>query len=93
MWAALGRRCWYGSSIFCGWARVHGFLVGIIANREGVIFSDSALKATQFIHLCNQKNTPIVFLHNVTGFMVGTKYEQGGIIKHGSQMICADRLK
>ncbi len=61
----------------------------MIANRDGVIFSESALKATQFIHLCNQKHTPILFLHNVTGFMVGTKYEQGGIIKHGSQMINA----
>ncbi len=79
----------YGASIMCAWARIQGFLIGIIANREGVIFSDSALKATQFILLCNQKSTPILFLHNVTGFMVGTKYEQGGIIKHGSQMINA----
>jgi acetyl-CoA carboxylase carboxyltransferase component len=79
----------YGPSILCAWTRIQGFLIGVIANRDGVIFSESALKATQFIHLCNQKSTPILFLHNVTGFMVGTKYEQGGIIKHGSQMINA----
>jgi acetyl-CoA carboxylase carboxyltransferase component len=79
----------YGPSILCAWTRIQGFLLGVIANRDGVIFSESALKAAQFIHLCNQKHTPILFLHNVTGFMVGTKYEQGGIIKHGSQMINA----
>ena len=79
----------YGMSIMCAWTYIHGFFVGIIANRDGVIFSESALKASQFIYLCNQKNCPILFLHNVTGFMVGTKYEKGGIIKHGSQMINA----
>ncbi len=65
----------YGASIFCAWSRLGGHLIGIIANRDGVIFSESALKAAQFIHLCNQKNCAILFLHNVTGFMVGTKYE------------------
>lgn len=79
----------FGQSIFTAWARINGYLIGIIANRDGVIFSEAALKATQFIYLCNQKSCPILFLHNVTGFMVGTKYEQGGIIKHGSQMINA----
>jgi acetyl-CoA carboxylase carboxyltransferase component len=79
----------YGPSVICCWAKIQGMLVGIIANRDGVIFSESALKASQFIYLCNQKNTPILFLHNVTGFMVGTSYEKNGIIKHGSQMINA----
>lgn len=79
----------YGASLLCAWANIQGFMVGIVANRNGIIFSESALKATQFIQLCNQKSCPILFLHNVTGFMVGEAYERGGIIKHGSQMINA----
>jgi acetyl-CoA carboxylase carboxyltransferase component len=79
----------FGPTIVTCFARVHGFPIGIIANNNGVIFSDSANKATQFIDLCNQRSLPILFLHNVTGFMVGKKYEEGGIIKHGSKFINA----
>lgn len=78
----------YGSSMVTCFARIHGLPVGIIAN-NGVIFSAEANKGTQFIQLCNQKDTPLLFLQNITGFMVGKKYEQGGIIKHGSQFINA----
>jgi acetyl-CoA carboxylase carboxyltransferase component len=79
----------YGTSLTTGWAAIHGFPVGIIANTQGIIFSAEAQKATQFIQLCNQKHVPLVFIHNVTGYMVGAEYEQGGIIKHGAQMINA----
>lgn len=79
----------YGTALTTGWAAIHGFPVGIIGNVQGILFSEEAQKATQFIQLCNQTNTPILFLHNVTGYMVGAKYEQGGIIKHGSQMLHA----
>ncbi len=78
----------YGSTLVTGWARIHGFQVGILAN-NGVLFSDSAQKAGQFIQLCNQADTPIVFLQHITGYMVGRDYERGGIVKHGSQMINA----
>jgi acetyl-CoA carboxylase carboxyltransferase component len=78
----------YGPTIVCGWASVHGFPVGVLAN-NGVLFSDSAQKAAQFIQLCNQIATPLVFLQNITGYMVGRDYERGGIVKHGSQMINA----
>jgi acetyl-CoA carboxylase carboxyltransferase component len=78
----------YGSTIVCGWASIHGFPVGILGN-NGVIFSEAAQKAAQFIQLCNQIDTPLLFLQNVTGFVVGTQYEQGGIVKHGSQLINA----
>ncbi|MDQ6838550.1 MAG: acyl-CoA carboxylase subunit beta, partial [Actinomycetota bacterium] len=78
----------YGPTIVCGWATVHGFAVGILAN-NGVLFSDSSQKAAQFIQLCNQADTPLVFLQNITGYMVGRDYERGGIVKHGSQMINA----
>jgi acetyl-CoA carboxylase carboxyltransferase component len=78
----------YGPTIVCGWASIHGFPVGILAN-NGVLFSDSAQKAAQFIQLCNQVDTPLVFLQNITGYMVGRDYERGGIVKHGSQMINA----
>jgi acetyl-CoA carboxylase carboxyltransferase component len=71
-----------------GWAQVHGFPVGILAN-NGVLFSDSSQKAAQFIQLCNQTATPLVFLQHITGYMVGRDYERGGIVKHGSQMINA----
>ncbi|GAB3988539.1 acyl-CoA carboxylase subunit beta [Nocardioides marmoraquaticus] len=79
----------YGSSLVTGWARLHGHPIGILANAQGVLFSEEAQKATQFIQLANQVDTPLLFLHNTTGFMVGAEYEQGGIIKHGAQMINA----
>lgn len=78
----------YGPTLVTGWAQVHGFPVGILAN-NGVLFSDSAQKAAQFIQLCNQSGTPLVFLQHTTGYMVGREYERGGIVKHGSQMINA----
>ncbi len=79
----------YGASLVTGWARLHGYPVGILANAQGVLFSEEAQKATQFIQLANQSHTPLLFLHNTTGYMVGAEYEQGGIIKHGAQMINA----
>lgn len=79
----------YGPGMVCCWAHIHGHLVGIIANQTSVIFSQEAHKAAQFIHLNNTSNTPIVFLHNVTGFMVGKKTEQEGIIKAGSLLVDA----
>jgi acetyl-CoA carboxylase carboxyltransferase component len=79
----------YGSSLATGWASVHGYPVGILANARGVLFSEESQKAAQFIQLANRSNTPLIFLHNTTGYMVGQEYEQGGIIKHGAQMINA----
>jgi acetyl-CoA carboxylase carboxyltransferase component len=79
----------YGQSLVTGWASVHGYLVGILANAQGVLFSEEAHKATEFILLCNQTDTPLVFLQNTTGYMVGTRYEQRGIIKDGAKMINA----
>ena len=79
----------YGRSLVTGWARLHGHQVGILANAQGVLFSEEAQKATQFIQLANQVDVPLLFLHNTTGYMVGKEYEQGGIIKHGAQMINA----
>lgn len=79
----------YGSSLVTGWARLHGRPIGILANAQGVLFSEEAQKATQFIQLANQSDTPLLFLHNTTGYMVGKEYEQGGIIKHGAMMINA----
>lgn len=78
----------YGSTLVCGHAHINGFPVGLIAN-NGVLFSESANKAAQFVQLCNHSRTPIIYLQNITGFMVGTRAERGGIIKHGSQMINA----
>jgi 3-methylcrotonyl-CoA carboxylase beta subunit/propionyl-CoA carboxylase len=78
----------YATTIVCGFARVHGFLVGILAN-NGVLFSESALKATHFIELCNLRAVPLVFLQNITGFMVGKQYERGGIAKDGAKMVHA----
>ena len=78
----------YGPTLVTGWAQIHGFPVGILAN-NGVLFSDSSQKATQFIQLCNQSDTPLLFLQHITGYMVGREYERGGIVKHGSQMINA----
>jgi acyl-CoA carboxylase subunit beta len=79
----------YGASLVTGWARVHGYPIGILANAQGVLFSAESQKATQFVQLANQSNTPLLFLHNTTGYMVGKQYEQGGIIKHGAMMINA----
>lgn len=79
----------YGASLVTGWAEIHGYPVGIIANARGVLFSEEAQKATQFIELANRYDTPLLFMHNTTGYMVGSEYEQGGIIKHGSMMINA----
>jgi acetyl-CoA carboxylase carboxyltransferase component len=79
----------YGTSLVTGWAKIHGRPVGILANAQGVLFSEEAQKATQFIQLANQVDTPLLFLHNTTGYMVGKEYEQGGIIKHGAMMINA----
>ena len=79
----------YGASLVTGWARVHGYPIGILANSQGVLFSGESQKATQFIQLANQSDTPLLFLHNTTGYMVGAQYEQGGIIKHGAMMINA----
>ncbi|MFI2233239.1 acyl-CoA carboxylase subunit beta [Nocardia testacea] len=79
----------YGSSLVTGWAELHGYPVGILANARGVLFSEESQKATQFIQLANKTNTPLLFLHNTTGYMVGKEYEQKGIIKHGAQMINA----
>ena len=79
----------YGSSLVTGWARLHGYPVGILANARGVLFSEESQKATQFIQLANQSDTPLIFLHNTTGYMVGRDYERGGIIKHGAMMINA----
>ena len=78
----------YGSTLICGHAHLNGFPVGVIAN-NGVLFSESANKAAQFIQLCNQSRIPLLYLQNITGFMVGRKYEEEGIIKHGSKMINA----
>ncbi len=78
----------YGTTLITGYADLHGYPVGIVAN-NGVIFSESAQKGAQFIQLCNQQDRPIVFLQNVTGFMVGRRYEEGGIIKDGAKMINA----
>ncbi|QWC86839.1 acyl-CoA carboxylase subunit beta [Nocardioidaceae bacterium] len=79
----------YGSSLVTGWATLHGHPIGILANAQGVLFSEEAQKAAQFIQLANQSHTPLLFLHNTTGYMVGAEYEQGGIIKHGAQMLNA----
>ncbi len=78
----------YGTTLVTGYAHIHGYPVGILAN-NGILFSESSEKGAQFIQLCNQTSTPIVFLQNITGFMVGTRYEEGGIIKDGAKLINA----
>ena len=78
----------YGASLVCGFARIHGRAVGILAN-NGVLFSESALKGTHFIELCDQRRTPLLFLQNITGFMVGTEAERGGIAKHSAKLVYA----
>ena len=79
----------YGTSLVTGFASVHGFPVGVLANARGVLFSEEAKKAAEFIQLANQVDTPLVFLQDTTGYMVGKSYEQGGIIKDGAKMINA----
>ena len=78
----------YGHTLICGWAYLHGHLVGILAN-NGILFSESANKGAQFIQLCNQRGVPLIFLQNITGFMVGQAYEESGIIKNGAKLINA----
>jgi len=78
----------YGPTLVCGWASVDGYPVGILGN-NGTLFSESSEKAAQFIQLCNQVDVPLLFLHNITGYIVGTDFEQGGITKNGSKMINA----
>jgi acetyl-CoA carboxylase carboxyltransferase component len=78
----------FGATLVCGFARVMGFPVGILGN-NGILFSESALKGTHFIELCAQRRIPIVFLQNITGFMVGKRYENEGIAKHGAKMVTA----
>ncbi len=78
----------YGATVVTGFARLHGFLIGIVAN-QGVLFSESALKATHFIELCNLRRIPLLFLQNITGFIVGQQYERAGIAKDGAKMVHA----
>src|SRR6202012_4070679 len=78
----------YGVTMICGFASIHGNPVGIVAN-NGILFSESAIKATHFIELCAQRKIPLVFLQNITGFMVGKKVEAEGIARHGAKMVMA----
>jgi len=78
----------YGTTLVCGFAHIYGMPVGIIAN-NGILFSESALKGTHFIELCCQRKIPLVFLQNITGFMVGRKYENEGIARNGAKMVTA----
>lgn len=78
----------YGTTLVCGFAHLFGYPLGIIAN-NGILFGESALKGTHFIELCTQRNIPLLFLQNITGFMVGSKYEAAGIAKHGAKMVTA----
>ncbi|MCK9996787.1 MAG: methylcrotonoyl-CoA carboxylase, partial [Candidatus Krumholzibacteria bacterium] len=78
----------YGTTLVTGFARLHGYSVGIVAN-NGILFSEEALKATHFIELCNARGIPLIFLQNITGFMIGKKYEHGGIAKDGAKMVNA----
>jgi acetyl-CoA carboxylase carboxyltransferase component len=78
----------YGPTIVCGWAYVHGYQVGILGN-NGILFSDSSLKATQFIQLCDKRGVPLIFLQNINGYIIGKQYERGGITKDGHKMVNA----
>lgn len=78
----------YGSTLVCGWAYIHGYPVGILAN-NGILFSDSALKGTQFIQICDKRKIPLVFLQNISGFIIGREYERTGITKNGHKMVNA----
>jgi acyl-CoA carboxylase subunit beta len=79
----------YGTALVTGWAQLHGYPLGVLANARGVLFSEEAQKAAQFIQLANAADIPLLFLQNTTGYMVGARYEQGGIIKHGALMVNA----
>lgn len=78
----------YGTTLVTAFAHIHGYPVGIIAN-NGILFSESALKGAHFVELCNQRGIPLIFLQNITGFMVGQEYEHGGIAKDGAKMVTA----
>jgi 3-methylcrotonyl-CoA carboxylase beta subunit len=78
----------FGETLVCGFARIHGYPVGIVAN-NGILFSESAVKGAHFVELCAQRKIPLVFLQNITGFMVGKQYESGGIARHGAKMVHA----
>ncbi|MEE9414477.1 MAG: carboxyl transferase domain-containing protein, partial [Acidimicrobiales bacterium] len=78
----------YGDKLVCGWGSIHGFPIGVLGN-DGILFSEEANKGAQFIQLCNRSDTPLLFMHNITGFMVGSKAEQGGIIRNGAKLINA----
>ncbi|MGH3623257.1 MAG: carboxyl transferase domain-containing protein, partial [Sciscionella sp.] len=78
----------YGPTLVTGFARIHGHPIGVVAN-NGVLFGESAVKGAHFIELCDQRRIPLVFLQNITGFMVGREYEAGGIAKHGAKMVTA----
>ncbi|MBX6769099.1 MAG: methylcrotonoyl-CoA carboxylase, partial [Actinomadura rubrobrunea] len=78
----------YGTTLVTGFARIHGHPVGVVAN-NGILFGESALKGAHFIQLCDRRSVPLVFLQNITGFMVGRQYEAGGIAKHGAKMVTA----
>ncbi len=78
----------YGTTVVCGFAHIHGHPVGIVAN-HGILFSESALKAAHFVELCDQRGVPLLFLQNISGFMVGREYEAGGIAKDGAKMVAA----
>ena len=78
----------YGHTLICGFGRIHGYQVGIVAN-NGILFSEAALKGAHFIELCSHRNVPLIFLHNISGFMVGKQYEQAGIAKNGAKMVTA----
>lgn len=78
----------YGPTLVCGWAYIHGYPVGILSN-NGILFSDSSLKATQFIQLCDKRGIPLLFLQNINGYIIGKEYERGGITKDGHKMVNA----
>jgi 3-methylcrotonyl-CoA carboxylase beta subunit len=78
----------YGTTLVCGFSHIRGMLCGIIAN-NGILFSESALKGAHFVELCSQRKIPLIFLQNITGFMVGEKYEAGGIAKDGAKLVTA----
>lgn len=78
----------FGNTLVCGYGRIYGYPVGIVAN-NGVLFSESALKGSHFVQLCSQRKIPLIFLQNITGFMIGSKYEAEGIAKHGAKMVSA----
>ena len=78
----------YGTTLICGFAHIHGHKVGIVAN-NGILFSESSMKGAHFVELCGQRGIPLVFLQNITGFMVGKAYEAGGIAKDGAKLVTA----